>query len=100
MSALSVLNVLSVLSVLTALMVLVVLVVLSFLNVLSFLSVELQKTSQPVNDAKGNRALADPSCWGKDSINPSVHIFAATKGLLSIYTLHIPPELLKKLPLI
>ena len=48
---------------------------------------------------KGNRAFADLRYGEEDSISPRTLIVAATKGLLGIYTLHIPPKVLKKLAL-
>ena len=39
----------------------------------------------------GNRAFGELRYGDEDSISPSTLIFAATKGLLGIYTLHIPP---------
>ena len=38
--------------------------------------------------------MADLRYGEEDSVSPSTHIFAATKGYLGIYTLHIPPEVL------
>ena len=43
---------------------------------------------------KGNRAIADIRYAKEDSISPSTLILAAAKGLLVIYTLHVPPEVL------
>ena len=43
---------------------------------------------------------ADLRYGEEDSINPTTLIFDATKGLLGIYTLHIPPDLPEKLALI
>ena len=43
---------------------------------------------------KRNPAFADLRYEKEDSISPSTLIFAATKGLLGIYTLHVPPEVL------
>ena len=43
---------------------------------------------------KGNRCIADLRYGGKDIISPSTLIFAAIKGLLGTYTLHIPPKVL------
>ena len=43
---------------------------------------------------KGNHAFADLKYWEEDCIIPSTLIFAATPGLLRIYALHTPPELL------
>ena len=44
--------------------------------------------------AKGNRAFADLRYGEEDSISLSTLFFAATNGLLRIYTFHIPPEVL------
>ena len=49
---------------------------------------------------KGNLTIADLRYGVKYSISPSTLIFVPIKGLLGIYTLHIPPEVLYKLALI
>ena len=43
--------------------------------------------------SKGSRAFADLRYGKEDSISPSTLIFAAAKGSLGIYTLHILPEI-------
>ena len=43
---------------------------------------------------KGNRTIAELRFGGKDIISPNTLIFAPMKGLLGIYTLHNPPEVL------
>ena len=42
----------------------------------------------------GNRTIADLRYGGKDIISPSTIIFPSIKGLLGMYSLHIPPEVL------
>ena len=43
---------------------------------------------------KGHRSFADLRYGKEDSISPTTLIFAVTKGLLGIYTLYIPLEVL------
>ena len=49
---------------------------------------------------KGHPPSVDQIYGEEDYIRSSTQIFAATKGLLGIYTLHIPPDVPKKLALI
>ena len=46
------------------------------------------------NIHKGNCAIADLRYAKEDSINPSTQILAAKRGLLRIYALNIPTEVL------
>ena len=48
---------------------------------------------------KGHSSSADLRYDEEDRISPTTLIFAATKGLLRKYTLHIPPDGPKKLAL-
>ena len=58
-----------------------------------------EETPVTIDLLKENHAFADPRYGKEDSISPSTQIVAVTKGYLRIYTLHIPPEVLKKLAL-
>ena len=49
---------------------------------------------------KGHPPSADLRYGEKDSISPSILIFATVKSLLEICTPYIPPDVHKKLPLI
>ena len=55
-----------------------------------------EPAAQLISIHKGNRTFADLRYVEEDSFSLSTLIFSATKGLLRIYTLHIPPEALKK----